>query len=96
MSTHNIPFLNIKKENHLKSSQICNYWICSKQSKNEFETALVNEPSMFEPLKFYCMWIQYFKAKMRELKQKQNKTNKKIQKKKKQQQKNCMFYIPKV
>ena len=23
--------------------------------KNKFETALVNEPSVFEPLKFYCM-----------------------------------------
>ena len=24
--------------------------------KNEFETAVVNEPSVFEPLKFYCSW----------------------------------------
>ena len=23
--------------------------------KNEFETAVVNEPSVFEPLKFYCI-----------------------------------------
>ena len=23
--------------------------------KNEFETAMVNEPSVFEPLKFYCI-----------------------------------------
>ena len=23
--------------------------------KNEFETAAVNEPSVFEPLKFYCI-----------------------------------------
>ena len=30
MSTHNIPFLNIKKENHPKLSQICNYGISSK------------------------------------------------------------------
>ena len=27
---------------------------CSKGLKNKFETAVVNEPSMFEPLKFYC------------------------------------------
>ena len=27
----------------------------SKGLKNEFETAVVNEPSVFEPLKFYCM-----------------------------------------
>ena len=27
---------------------------CSKGLKNGFETAVVNEPSVFEPLKFYC------------------------------------------
>ena len=27
----------------------------SKGLKNEFKTALVNEPSVFEPLKFYCI-----------------------------------------
>ena len=53
MSTHNIPFLNIKKENHPKLSQICNYENCSKGPKNEFETAMLNEPSVFEALKFY-------------------------------------------
>ena len=45
------------KENHPKSSQICNYGICSKGPKNEFETAVVNEPSVFEPLKFHCIKI---------------------------------------
>ena len=55
MSTHKIPFLNIKKENHPKLSQICNYGIRSKGLKNEFETAVVNETSVFEPLKFYCI-----------------------------------------
>ena len=43
-----------KKENHPKS-QICNYRICSKEPKNEFETAVVNEASVFEPLKFDCI-----------------------------------------
>ena len=43
-----------KKENFPQLSQICNYGICSKGLKNEFETAVVNEPSVFEPLKFYC------------------------------------------
>ena len=38
-----------------KLSLICNYGICSKGPKNEFEPAVVNEPSVFEPLKFYCM-----------------------------------------
>ena len=42
------------KENQLKSSQICNYCILSKGLRNEFETAMVKEPSVFEPLKFYC------------------------------------------
>ena len=28
--------------------------VVSKGFKNEFETANVNEPSVFEPLKFYC------------------------------------------
>ena len=43
-----------KKKNHPKLSPICNYGICSKGFKNEFETAVVNEPSVFEPLTFHC------------------------------------------
>ena len=46
-----------KKENLPKLSQICIYGIFSKGPKNEFETAAVNEPSVFEPLKFYCTYI---------------------------------------
>ena len=46
-----------KKEYLPKLPQICNYGICSKGLKNEFETAVVNEPSAFEPLKFYCSTI---------------------------------------
>ena len=52
MRTHNIPF---SIENHPKLTQICSYGIFSKGLKNEFETARVNEPSGFEPLKFYCI-----------------------------------------
>ena len=26
--------------------------------KNEFETAVVKEPSVLEPLKFYCVWFK--------------------------------------
>ena len=48
-----------KKESHPKLSQICNYGICSKGPKNEFEPAVVNEPSVFEPLKFYCILCLY-------------------------------------
>ena len=54
MSTRNIPFSI--KENKLKLSKICSYWIFFKGLKDEFETALVNEPSVFEPLKFYCTY----------------------------------------
>ena len=43
-----------KKEFHPEFSQICKYGICSKGPKNEFEPAVVNEPSVFEPLKLYC------------------------------------------
>ena len=43
-----------EKANNPKLSQICNYGICSKGPKNEFEPAVVNEPSGFKPLKFYC------------------------------------------
>ena len=49
-----------KKESHPKLSKICNYGICSKGLKKEFETAAVNEPSVFEPLKFYCKYHQFF------------------------------------
>ena len=44
-----------KKQNYSKLSQICNYGICSNGPKKEFETAVVNEPSVFEPLKFFCI-----------------------------------------
>ena len=50
---------NIKKENHPKCSQICSYGIFSKGLKNEFEIDMVNEPSVFEPLKFYCILFLY-------------------------------------
>ena len=44
---------NIKKKitlNYLKSAGM----VFSNGPKNEFETAMVNEPSVFESLKFYC------------------------------------------
>ena len=54
--SNTIYISQIKKENHSKLSQICNYGKCSKGPKNEFETAVVKEPSLFEPLKFYCIF----------------------------------------
>ena len=50
MSTHNIPF-SVQKENQPELSQMCIYGIFSRRLKNKFETAVVNEPSVFEPLK---------------------------------------------
>ena len=46
---------NIKKKIHQHLSQICSHGIYSKGLKNEFETVMVNEPSVFEPLKVYCI-----------------------------------------
>ena len=33
---------------------------CSKGPKNEFERAVVNEPSVFEPLNFYCIVAAFY------------------------------------
>ena len=44
-----------ENEKHPRLSQICSYGIFSKGLENEFEIAVVNEPSVFEPLKFYGM-----------------------------------------
>ena len=45
---------NIKKKMTLNCSISAAMGFCSNGLKNEFETAMVNEPSVFEPLKFYC------------------------------------------
>ena len=44
----------MKKKKQPELSQIFSYGTFSKGLKKEFETAVVNEPSVFEPLKFYC------------------------------------------
>ena len=47
---------NIKKKIILIYPKYAAMGCCSKGLKNEFETAIiVNEPSVFEPLKFYCI-----------------------------------------
>ena len=54
---------NIKKtitQNYSKSAAM---GFCSKGLQNEFKTAVVKEPSVFEPLKFYC--IYFFKLQER-------------------------------
>ena len=61
MSTYIIPFFTYEKEKHPKLSQTCSYGIFSKGPKEEFETAVVTEPSVFEPLKFYCICRAQYK-----------------------------------
>ena len=52
MSTHKIPFsVYPTKESYPILSQICSYGNSSLGLKHEFETAMVNEPSVIEPLK---------------------------------------------
>ena len=55
MSTHNIPIISMKKKNNLNYPKSAVMGVVSKVLKNEVETAVVNEPSVFEPLKFYCI-----------------------------------------
>ena len=58
LSLHNIHFQDKIKD--LKLSQhyyyISTYGKSFQGLKNEFEIAVVNEPSVFEPLKFYSMY----------------------------------------
>ena len=55
---HTIYHFQYKIEHHPKLIQICSYKIFfPKGLKKEFETAMVNEPSVFEPSKFYCIAI---------------------------------------
>ena len=51
--TQHIIF-NIKKKIALNYSKSVAMVFVSKGLKNEFETVVINEPSVFEPLKFYC------------------------------------------
>ena len=56
MNTHNIPF-PIQNEKITRNLQPREFF--QGTVKNEFETAVVNELSVFEPLKFYCILIFY-------------------------------------
>ena len=46
----------INTKNHPKLPKICSYGILSKGLQNEFETAVVNESSVFEPQFFIVKW----------------------------------------
>ena len=45
---------NMKKKNTLNYPKSAAMGFFPKGHKNELETAMVNEPEVFEPLKFYC------------------------------------------
>ena len=47
---------SIKKKTSLHYPKYAATGFFSKGIKNKFETAVVNEPSVFEPLKFYCFF----------------------------------------
>ena len=50
--------INIKKKftlNYSKYDNVFTYGIFPKGLKNEFETAVINELSVFEPFKLYCI-----------------------------------------
>ena len=49
---------NIKKKLALNFPKSAAMVFVSKGLKKEFETAVVNKPSVFEPLKFYCTFIR--------------------------------------
>ena len=49
---------SIKKKITLNYPKYAVTGFFSKGIKKEFETAVVNEPSVFDPFKFYCMHIQ--------------------------------------
>ena len=46
---------NIKKKITLNYPKSAALGVFAKKLKDEFETAMVNEPSVFEPLMFYCI-----------------------------------------
>ena len=58
MSTHNKPYINLKKKSIQNYSKSATMRFCSKGLKKEFETAVEIEPSVFEPLKFYCIFTR--------------------------------------
>ena len=47
---------NVKKKKTSNYPKSATMGFCSKGLKNEFETAVVNEPAVFERMKFYCTY----------------------------------------
>ena len=57
MSTHKYTIFNMENKDNLNQPKSAATGFFSKGPNNEFETAMVNEPSVFEPLKFCCKYI---------------------------------------
>ena len=55
---------NMKKKHTLNHPKSAAVGFFSKGLRNELETALVNKPSVFEPLKFYCITIHCYYSKL--------------------------------
>ena len=54
MSAHNIPLsISKRKSPNIFPNTIHGILFC-RRLKNNFEIAMVNKPSVFEPLMFYC------------------------------------------
>ena len=49
----------MNKKNTINYPKPAAMFFFSKGLKNEFETAVVNKPPVFEPLKFYCIMTRH-------------------------------------
>ena len=58
----------IKKKITLNHPKYAIMEFCSNGLKKELETAVVNEPSVLEPLKFYCSCFKFVKVSLTVLK----------------------------
>ena len=56
-SIENIKHTIFNRKKNLNYLKLCGFLDFSYGLKHEFETAAVNEPSVFEPLKFYCIFF---------------------------------------
>ena len=64
MNTHNIPFSIEKGKVHI-IIPVCGQGFFCLGLKNEFETAMVTEPSAFEPQKFYYkVLVKYYRSQL--------------------------------
>ena len=60
MSTYNIPFSISIRKNTLNYPKSAAMGFFPRDSRMSRKTAMVNEPSVFEPMKFYCSKVLPF------------------------------------